>query len=62
MTLQHRLQAAQEGGEELALVLPFFGCVLGKIEAVEDDIVTVAMSDGAKVALHFSCVGFLLGK
>lgn len=62
VTLQERIRAAQESGEEYALVVPFFGCVLGRIEALEDDVATVAMSDGAKVALHFSCVGFLLGK
>lgn len=60
--LQQRLQAAQETGEEYALVLPFFGCVLGKIESIDDDVVTVATSDGARVSLHFTQVAFLLGK
>ncbi len=55
-----RIQAARDSDEDLALVLPVFGFVSGRIEAIEDDVVTVATSDGARVALHFSCVGFLL--
>lgn len=62
MSLLERLQAAQQDGGEFALVLPAIGITDGRIESVEDDIVTVTMSDGAKVAVHFTCVGFLLGK
>lgn len=62
MTLQERIQAACDSGDEVALVLPVFGFVAGKIESLEDDVVTVAMSDGQRVALHFTQVGFLLGK
>lgn len=62
MTLQERIQAAHDSGDEVALVLPVFGFVAGRIASVEDDVVTVATSDGAKVALHFTQVGFLLGK
>ena len=57
--LQEILQAFADNGEALVLLLPFLGCVEGRVESLIDDVATVATSDGQTVVLHFSQVAVL---
>lgn len=57
--LQTILQTFAESGEALVLLLPFFGCIEGRIESLIDDVATVVTSDEQKVVLHYTQVAIL---
>ncbi len=56
---QEILSAFAESGDELVLLLPFLGCISGRIESLIDDVATVVTSDEQKVVLHHSQVAVL---
>lgn len=56
---QEILQAFATNADTVVLLLPFFGCIEGRIESLIDDVATVVTSDEQKVVLHYTQVAIL---
>ncbi len=50
------VKAFADSEEKINLVIPEIGVVLGKVESLNDDVVTIAPDNHPRMVMHFSQV------
>jgi hypothetical protein len=53
--MKQAIQALATSSETVLVYLPGRGYVLGKVERLDDDVVTIKPETGNRVVLHYTC-------